>query len=147
MIGAIMTIFMIVMMFTVKIQTGMQSACSVCRGNRFDIAFSAADNLDVCLLQCVDGSGADAAANQDIDLFGSQQVGKRAMTGFTGSKEFFADNCFFGNFKNGKAGSVSKVLENHIVSTSNCNFHFFSLSIKVQVLLPVPLLSYNRAAA
>ena len=133
MISAIVVVAVVVMVFAVKIQAGMQFTGCICFGNRSDVAIGTADNFDPGLLQGVYRTAADAAANQHIDLFSSQQAGKRSVAGFSGGKSFFADNGFIGNFVNGKSGRVAKVLENHIVCTSYCYFHNQNLSIKAPV--------------
>ena len=130
MISAIVAVAVVVMVFAVKIQAGMQFTGCIRFGNRSDVAIGAADNFDPGLLQGVYRAGTDAAANQHIDFFGSQQAGERAVAGFSGGKSFFADNGFIGDFVNGKSGRMAKVLENHIVCTSYCYFHNQNLSIK-----------------
>ena len=121
--AAIMVFTMVMVVIAIKVQAGVQGSGRIRCGDLFDIAFGTADDFDISLLQGIDRTVADAAADQHIDIFISKQPGKCAVAGFTGSKEFFADNGFIGDFVNRKTGGVSKVLKNHVIGTGNCNFH------------------------
>ena len=93
-----------------------------------DIAFSSADHEDKSKSESVDGTAADAAANEDINLFLCQQSCEGTVSGAAGRDDFFAGNLAVSRFKNGKFGRVSEVLEDLMVFTSDCDFHFFSCS-------------------
>jgi hypothetical protein len=117
----------VVMVIAVKIASQLQSAGD----KRFhylpDIAIGSADDPDTGISESIYRTAADAAADQQIDSFQSQQGGKCAVAGVSGRQLFFADDFPVGDFKDGKSRGMPEVLKDLTVGTGYGDFHFQDL--------------------
>ena len=62
-------VFAVMMVTAMEIGSDLECACNKGFRNIPDIAVSSANYLDSCICKGVDGSSADAAANENINIF------------------------------------------------------------------------------
>ena len=87
------------------------------------IAVDAAVELDAGLVQCGAGAAADAAADQGVNLVGSQITGQSAVTGAGNAEDLGIDDSAVFDLVELELGGMTEVGEDHFVLISNCNQH------------------------
>jgi hypothetical protein len=127
MTAAIVTFTVVVVVIAVKIFTHFQCAVDKGLGNFTHIALCTADDQNESSFESIDSAAADAAANQHIYFFFSQQSGQSAVAGIAGRKFFLTDDLPVFSFKDSKSGCMTEMLKDLIIFTSNCNFHISPL--------------------
>ena len=115
--------FAVMMMVAMEVFPDLQNIVHKGDGNCADITFSAADDLYSGVGKGVDRTAADTAANENVDIFFGKQCGKSAVSAVAGGELFFGDDLVVFGFKNGESRRVTEVLIDHVVFTSNSNFH------------------------
>ena len=113
----------VVVMIAVEIGLDLKCAADVCFGNFTDIAGSSADDLDADIAQRIDRAAADAAANQNFNLFHSKHHRQCSVAGASAGKLLFTANDIIFDLKHRKSRRMSEVLKNLMVFTSYSNFH------------------------
>ena len=78
--AAVMTFAVIVMMIAMEVFADFQIAGKESLHHFAHIAFRTADDFNTVLCEGIDGSAADPAANEQIDLFQRQNIGKCTVT-------------------------------------------------------------------
>ena len=119
--------FAVAVVIAAEIQPDFELAGKVLFGSGACIAGSAADNFDVGIVQRGNRAAADTAANNDIDIFSSQQRCQSAVSGIAAFEEFFAgDEIVFGGEQRERR-SVAEVLKNFVIFAGNGYNHFLSI--------------------
>ena len=111
-------------MVAMEITSHIERSIDESFGDFIDVAFSSSDNFDSGIGERIDCSAADTAADQGADTFDREQAGECSVSGAAGRDAFFSDDFAIFYFKDCKSRSVSEVLKNLFVFTSNCYFHF-----------------------
>lgn len=100
-----------------------------------DRAFGSANYLDAILGQGIDRATANASANQHVNMFSVQQSGKRTMPGISARNDTERNDLSVLAVVDNELRSVSEMLKNESIFTSNGNFHvvsfFFIDSVRI----------------
>ena len=87
------------------------------------ITMDAAIELDTSLVQGGAGAAADAAADEQVDLVGSQITCQGAVTGTGNAEDLGIDDSAVFDLVELELSGMTEVGEDHFVLISNCNQH------------------------
>ncbi len=135
-IAASMT-FVVAVMSAAEIQPDFEFACQIFFSSSAYIAGRSADDFDIDIVQCGDRTAADTAANNDVNIFGSQQCRQCPVAGIAAFKNFFVGYQIIFGSKQCKSRSMPEMLENFVVFASNSYNHFFKTSLSNNAFLTI----------
>ena len=127
--------FTVVVMRTHESFTRNQVPRQILSDDILDRAFGSANDLDAVLGQCIDRAAANASADQHVNLFAGKQSGKRTMSGISARNDAGRNNLSILAVVDNELRSVSEMLKDESIFTSNGNFHvvsfFFIDSVRI----------------
>jgi hypothetical protein len=127
--------FAVVMVSTEKSFARNEGSCQICSDCIFNRAFGSANDLDAILRQCIDRAAANASADQHVNLFAGKQSGKRTMSGISARNDTGRNNLSILAVADNELRSVSEMLKDESIFTSNGNSHvvsfFFVDSVRI----------------
>lgn len=120
-----------------------QAAGQKCSYGLIGIPGDTGIDFDAGLLQRIDGTAANAAADQNTDSLFPQEAGKSTVAEAVCSDDAAGTNCTVFDFVYLKSFGMAKVLKHLPVFVSDCNFHSVSSFRQRGHLHPRPLPSHK----